>query len=343
MSAGAVCGVRRRAAVGGLAALALCATLSGCGNMSFLVTPVPAAPELREHELLRESIFASDRVAVLDVHGLISNSRAASLIGPEGDNPVVMLKEKLDLAERDNRVKAVVLRINSPGGTVTGSDLMYSELQAFRRRTGKPVVACMLDMATSGGYYIACAADRIYAHPTTVTGSIGVIMITPNLTGLMNKIGVDVNVFKSGELKDAGSPFRDMTERDRRVLQNIIDQMYERFFAVVRAARRNVPEEQLRGLADGRVYYAGEAKESGLVDEIGGLFDAVREARRLAGIDGRKIVVVEYARDYEYRPNIYAQAPLPAGGAQVNLLNLDLPDSLLPHGAQFMYLWSPGQ
>ena len=145
----------------------------------------------------------------------------------------------------DKDVRAVVLRINSPGGGVTATDLMYGEVLRFRAQTGKPVIAAMLDVAASGGYYLACAADTIYAQPTTVTGSIGVIMMAPEFAGTMQKIGVRVNVIKSGEMKDMGSPFREMNEQDRAVLQGLIDGMYARFLDVVAecAQRRSSPSD----------------------------------------------------------------------------------------------------
>lgn len=324
-----------------LLGLAAAVGVAGCGNTSFVITPVTVSQAMEEREVLRESPWTTIRIAVIDVDGILTNAREKSFFGPPGDNPVSVFKEKLDIAAQDSRVKAVVVRINSPGGTVTASDLMYSELRNFRERTGKPVIASMLDLAASGGYYLACAADRIYAHPTSVTGSIGVIMITPDLTGLMDKVGVQANVIKSGAMKDMGSPFRTMNDRDRSVLQAMIDQMYERFFAVVKNSRKNVEESKLRALADGRVYFAPEAKENGLVDEVGSLGDAVRGAKAAAGIADKAVVVVQYARPLAYRPNIYAESPTEPGRTQVNYLNVELPDFAMPPTTQFMYLWSP--
>jgi protease-4 len=308
--------------------------------MSFLVTPVPRARDLVESEVSRESVWATRKIALIDVDGVLRNQRERSLIAPPGENPVSLFKEKLDKAADDDRVKAVVLRINSPGGGVTASDLMYIELQRFKQQTGKPVIASLLDVAASGAYYIACAADQIYAHPTTVTGSIGVIMIAPDFSGTMQKLGVQANIIKSGALKDAGSPFREMTTEDRAVFQQMIDAMYERFLNVVAAARTDIDEPRVRKLADGRVYLAPEAREAGLIDELGTLHDAIRAAKQAAGLGETPVVVVEYARPLAHRPNIYADTTdVPA---QVNLVNVDLPDWL--HGAspQFMYLWAPG-
>lgn len=306
--------------------------------MSFLVTPTRADPALREHVVQRESLFATDKIAIVDVEGLISSSRSGGLFGVEGPNPLSQFKEKLDLAARDGAVKAVLLRINSPGGGVTASDVMYGELKRFREKTGKPIIASMMDLGASGGYYIACAADRIYAMPTTVTGSIGVIMITPDLSGLMRKIGVDTNVIKSGPLKDAGSPFRDMQDNERAVFQGMIDRMCERFLDVVAAGRAGkLSRDRIRELADGRVYLGEEAKALGLVDEVGGLPEAIAAAKREAGIAEGKVLVVEYARSFEHRPNAYAETPTPA----VNVFNVKLPEWLDRPGPEFLYLWAP--
>jgi protease IV len=318
-----------------------CVVMIGCAPMSLLITPVAADRSVKEMVVEREAPLATRRIAIIDVEGMISNSRDSNLItGVEGDNKVGFFKEKLDAAAKDDRVKAVIVRINSPGGGVTASDLMYHELRKFRDCTGKPIIACMLDLAASGGYYIACAADRIIATPTTVTGSIGVIMFTVNLTGTLDKIGAEVITFKSGELKDAGSPFREMNERDRAVFQHLISEMYERFLSVVQRGRPGIAPQRVRELADGRVYLAPDALREGLVDEIGTMDDAVSAAKSAAGIKG-PVTIVQYARPYAHRPNYYAEAPTAI--PQVNLLNVDVGQLALGTGPQFMYLWAPGR
>lgn len=332
-----VCRTIRRAWLTGMAPFALAvsaAAMSGCGPTSFLITPVAASPRLVEHEVLRESVWASRKIAIVDVDGLLRNARSSSLLGEEGDNPVSLFHDKLTHASEDSAVCAVVLRVNSPGGGVTASDLMYGELRRFREKSGKPVIAALMDVAASGGYYIACAAERIIAQPTCVTGSIGVIMIAPDLSGIMQKLGVRANVIKSGAMKDAGSPFREMGEADRALFQSMIDDMYERFVSVVQKGRPNMAPEKVRALADGRVFTAGQALEHGLIDAVGSLNDAIDAARRAAGLKDRSIVVVEYARSHEYRPNVYAEAP-----QRWALLNLDLPFWLTDPSPQFLYLW----
>jgi protease-4 len=217
---------------------------------------------------------------------------------------------------------------------------MYAEVLRFRQRTDKPVVASLLDVAASGGYYVACAADRIYAHPTTITGSIGVIMVSPEFSGTLRKIGAEVNVIKSGELKDMGSLFREMNEQDRAVFQELIDGMYGRFLSVVAQAHPQLEVAALKKLADGRVYLGPQAKELGLVHEVGSLRDALGAAKKAAGLGDRPVLVIEYARPIDYRPNIYAQNDAPP--AQVNLVNVNLPGWLTGPAPQLMYLWAPG-
>ena len=313
---------------------------TGCMPTSFLITPVAGHRELEEKIVQRESPFAVRKIAIVDVEGLLSDSRSMSLLGGGSDNPVAIFAEKLEKAAADRNVRAVVLRINSPGGTVTASDLMYTEVMSFRQRTGKPVIAAMMDLAASGGYYIACAADAIYAQPTTVTGSIGVIMVAPEFSGTLRKIGAEVNVIKSGPMKDVGSLFRAMTPEDRAVLQKLIDGMYARFVEVVGRARAKVPHEELLKLADGRVYLAPEAKTLGLIDEVGTLPDALLAAKHAAQLKDQPVKVIEYAQSHEYRPNVYAGSDVPPG--QVNVVNIEMPKWLTGPAPQFMYVWAPG-
>jgi protease-4 len=324
----------------GLAGAVAVLLLSGCGPTSFLITPVPAKQALTEEVVLRESPWAVKKIALVDVEGVLQDVRSTSLLGTTSENPVSLFAEKLDKAAKDPYVRAVVLRINSPGGGVTATDLMYDELQHFRQRTHKPVIAAVLDVGASGGYYLACGADKIYALPTSITGSIGVIMIAPEFAGTLAKIGAHVNVIKSGALKDMGSPFREMNDKDRAVLQGLIDGMYGRFLDVVGRSRSSLSPERLHELADGRVYLGTQAKELGLIDEVGTLRHALAAAKQAGGLSGVKVKVVEYARPLAYRPNIYAQGGQPPG--QVNLVNVQLPDWLSNPAGQLMYIWAPG-
>jgi len=252
-------------------ALAASAALIGCGPTAYKITPVPAQEELQETVVLTEGGLFPTKIAQVEVDGLIVNSRKFSLWG-EGENPVSLFAEKLDKAAADPSVKAVVLRINSPGGGVTASDLMYGEVLNFKKRTGRPVVAVLMDVAASGGFYVACSADEIVANPTTVTGSIGVIMQSVNFAGTMSKLGIAADAITSGKMKDAGSPLRPMKPEEREIFQKLVNQFYDRFVAVVAAGRsKKLTEAKVRELADGRVYSAQQALELGFVDHVGSL------------------------------------------------------------------------
>ena len=186
-------------------------------------------------------------------------------------------------------VKAIVFRIDSPGGTVGSAQEIYEAVKRVRD-SGKPVVVSMGDVAASGGYYAACGADTIMANPGTTTGSIGVIAEFPSIDGLLEKLGIKVNVVKSGRYKDTGSPYRPLTDEDKTYLQSWIDDAYEQFVEVV-ARERKLSKPKVLRLADGRVFTGRQAKETGLVDLLGTYEDAVNLAAKLAGIEGKPSVV----------------------------------------------------
>ena len=278
---------------------------------------------------------AEDKVLMIDIDGTISAALDTALFSRE-TSAVSRVFERLERAARDPRVKAVILRIDTPGGEVTASDIIYHEILRFKERTGRPVLGLMMSVAASGGYYIASACDVIMAHPSTLTGSIGVISVFPNVESLMAKVGVKVNIIKSGPAKDSGSPFRDMTEEEKKIFQGVIDEYYEGFLAVVARNRKDkVPAEKLRSIADGRVYTAPQALKLGLIDAIGYFDDAFGRARDLASLKAAKLV------SYTYYPktktNIYASrlgdlSPLDAKVLESMLAVLK---------AGFYYLWLP--
>ncbi len=318
--------------------LLMCLLLvSGCGPTAFVIKPVKMDQSLEERVIQQdEGWFIQNKVAVIDVDGIMMN-RPTSGLFTSGENPVSLFVEKLDKAKADQNVKAVVLRLNTPGGTVAASDMMYQSLLQFRQETKKPVVACMLDVAASGGYYLACGCDGIVAGPGTVTGSIGTIMQTVSFEGIMNKLGIQAEAIKSGELKDIGSPFENLDDKERAVLQGIIDQFYQQFLAVVKKGRAGkIPEGRLEELADGRVFTGRDAQKECLVDRIGYPDDAIKWAKMLSGLEKTKVVI--YHRPIHYKPNVYGSATLESGvGA---LVNVELPDWLQSSGLRFLYLWT---
>ncbi|MDH5738809.1 MAG: signal peptide peptidase SppA, partial [Nitrospira sp.] len=245
--------------------------------------------------------------------------------------------DQLTRASKDEQVKAIVLRINTPGGTVTASDIIYHELKTFKAARKVPIIASIMDIGTSGGYYIAAAADTVLAHPSSVTGSIGVIMLTVNAKGLLEKIGVEATAVTSGPRKDMGSPFRTMTMEERAIFQGLIDSFYQRFLNIVQEGRSNLQMEQIKRLADGRIYTGEQAKAAGLVDEIGYLEDAVELAKKKAGLTEARVVT--YQRPGEYSNNVYSRILAP--GALAGLADFDLASFVRGGTPQFMYLWMP--
>jgi len=212
----------------------------------------------------------SEKVAVVEITGLLSKS-----------TPIL---EDLKTFREDRNIRAIVLRVNSPGGAVGPAQEIMMEVA--RTKKVKKVVASFGSMAASGGYYAACSADLIMADPGTATGSIGVILQLTNLEQLTKKVGVDFYSLKAGALKDAGSPFKPLSPEGRKVLQGLLDEIHEQFIRDV-AQYRRLPLEKVRALADGRVFTGEEAKKLGLVDSLGNFNDAVERAGRLGGIKGR--------------------------------------------------------
>ena len=309
----------------------------GCSpSGGFKITPVPSDQSLEETIVERHPGWVSDRIAIIDITGILMNARTPGFLS-EGEHPVSLTVEKLAAAAADKRVKAIVLRINSPGGTVTASDILHEEISRFRRDTGKPVVAFFMDVAASGAYYLACAADEIIAQRSGVTGSIGVIMQMFDFSGTLAKIGIFSDAITSGPMKDAGSPFRKMRPKERELLQTLVNGFYEQFVDIVDAGRPQLTRDEIVKLADGRVYSASQALEHGLIDRIGTLRDAIASAKKRAGIKAAHTVV--YQRPLAWSPNIYAQAASPSPSV-VNILGIDL-SYIWTNMPRFLYIWNP--
>jgi len=311
----------------------------GCGpGGGLLIRPVPTRQDLDESVVAPgKGLWVADRLAIVEVDGLLMNRREPSLLGA-GENPVSLFVEKLDTAAADKRVCGLILRVNSPGGGVTASDIMYERVMRFRRERGIPVVAVLNDVAASGGYYVACAADTIIAQPTSITGSIGVIVQTVSLDGTLRKLGISAEAITSGPYKDMASPLKPLSDDDRQVLQGIVDQFYERFVTVVAAGRPELTKAQVIMAADGRVYTGDQALEVGLVDRVGTLDDAIELLRERTGRPRAKVVM--YHRPLGYRGTAYAAGQVPAPRINLNLLNISGADLSFLTRPQFLYLWS---
>lgn len=315
----------------------LCLSLAGCGIPSFLITPVKNTNELKEITAEPGRGFSSDKVAIIEVEGMLINMQGGGLLGPT-ENKLSLFTQQLNQAENDDSVRAIVLRINSPGGTVATADTMYQELMDFRAKTHKPIVADTQDLAASGAYYVACAADKIVAERTSVVGSIGVIFETFDIENGLAKLGISTEAIKSAPLKDLASPFHHRTDAERKVLQRIVNEYYARFKQIVAERRHITDPKQMAYLANGQVFTGTDAVALKLADVNGSLPDAINLARQLAHVPHAKVIM--YKRPYGYSGSIYASGDVPTPKAS-NSLNLTLPgaDLFVPPG--FYYLWRP--
>jgi protease-4 len=319
---------------------------AGCGTPSFLITPVSSSYRLQER--LVQSGSSGDKVLIIPVEGMLVNARVGGMFQAQ-ENGVSLFTQQMRAAARDKSVKAVVLRVNSPGGTVTASDTMYEIIRDFRRKTGRPVVASTQEVCASGGYYVCCAADKIVAQPTSVVGSIGVLMNTMEFTGALGKLGIRADAIKSGPLKDMGSPYRSMEQPERKVMQEMVDEYFNRFMDVVSSnrpvheARPSLPlKEDYRGVYSGRVFSGLRAVELGLADQAGRLDDAIVLAKQMGNAKGAKVIM--YKRPYGYGGSIYASGDSmspPHAQSQGIVLQLELPQSRLFLPGGFYYLWEP--
>jgi protease IV len=229
------------------------------------------------------------KVAVVNMSGIILDEAESGspLTFDQGVVSTRKMTSILKFLAEDDDIKAVVLRINSPGGAVVASDQLYQAVKSLSAE--KPVVAQFNDLAASGGYYVAMGADKIIANPATITGSIGVIIQFPEFSGLYDKIGVGVRTFKSGKFKDIGSADRNMTNQEKAIIQSIIDQSYDQFVEAV-VDGRNIDKDIVKKLADGRIYSGQQAHEARLIDALGGFETAVTTAEDLAGISNATVV-----------------------------------------------------
>lgn len=240
--------------------------------------------------------FSRNKLAVIDISGMIvSGAQGGGLLGTRVAGSRTLVRY-LHSAKKDDGIRGVLLRINSPGGSAAASQEIYEAVWEVRR-AGKPVFVSMEDVAASGGYYIASAATRIYALPATLTGSIGVIMHMANLTELYRKIGYEPVTIKAGKHKDIGSPGRPLTPEERKMLQTMMDDVHAQFIADI-ARGRGWPEARVRALADGSLFTGRQAKKLGLVDQLGTCAQATRDLARAAGIKGKPSLVTYERRSF---------------------------------------------
>ncbi|MDF3818313.1 signal peptide peptidase SppA [Leptospira sp. 96542] len=280
-----------------------------------------------------------DKILILSIEGTISDESKESFFGQSTESMVARIKESLKYAERDPDVKGVILKINSPGGTVTASDIIYQEILKFRAKKQIPVFAGFMDTAASGAYYIAMATDAIGAHPTTVTGSVGVILSGFNVKEGLDKIGVKDQSITSGANKAIGSPLTEMSPEQRKILQSIVDNLFQRFFQVVKRGRPDVSESKLKEICDGRVFTAEQAKKDGMIDFIGYFDDFIIQLMshpKYAGERKGNPRIITYQRGKGRVENIYQTKD-----QNLQFFQNGLVDKFLGTGsnAKFLYLW----
>ena len=276
------------------------------------------------------------RLAVIDVDGVLLNQNREG-ISDSGENPVAAFREKLAAATGDSRVAAIVLRIHSPGGGVTACDILAEELDRFKAATRRPVVACLMDVATSGAYYLALGADRIVAHPTSLTGGIGVVFNHVNLQDAMAQLNLSDDPIKAGTLIDMGSVTKPLEPQTRELLQEMADGFRQRFLDRVTRRRPELTDADRRTLADGRVVAASRALKLHLVDRLGYIEDALGEAEHLAGVADAEVVL--YSRGGSPARSLYAIAPSPPRLSEAIPFSYPgLDRTKLP---TFLYLWQP--
>jgi protease-4 len=283
---------------------------------------------------------ASEKILLIPVEGIILDRPEKDLFRRKG-GMVQEIVARLRLAEKDKAVKAVVFKIDSPGGSATASDILYHEIMEYKDRTRAPVVVAMMDVAASGGYYISLAADHIVAHPTTITGSVGVITLYPRVDRMMEKIGLDVEVSKSGENKDMVSPFREPTQQERLMLQQIVRSLGQRFIGLVERNRK-LSRDSLQTVSTARIFLPEEALKLGLVDQIGYMSDAISKAKSMADLPEDARVVV-YRRTRYPNDTLYNTGTAAPGTEKSLLVDLNVFSGLSPLALRtgFYYLWLP--
>lgn len=309
--------------------------LSGCtlANVSLVHKTEPLEEKLLEGT-------GQSKILLVDLDGVITFKEEKGYLNlSTSPSKVAFFREALRKAAEDPDVAGLIVRINSPGGSVAASDTIYHEIMNFKQKRKIPVVAYITELCASGGYYVASASDRIIASPAAVTGSIGVIAMKINLEGLFSKIGVSGETFKSGPKKDFWSPFRASTPEEKKMLQDLINRFYERFIAVVYANRQKLlTEAEVKALADGRILAAGEALEKKLIDRVAYLDETIEMMKKELDINQARVII--YARPETYKSNIYSEMPRQAPQV-INLISINAEDLALFSGVKFMYLWNP--
>lgn len=278
---------------------ALLFLLSGCAFVSVDLASLTQIPPLEER-VIREG--SDQKILVIEILGLIRTTGSRdTFIQRQGT--LERLDNVLEKAEKDKNIKGVILKIDSPGGAYTASDLVFRRIREYKTKQEIPVVGCIVDQGTSGAYMAALSADYIVALPSSVVGNVGVLLPSISLEGLMEKVGIANQTITSGDLKDAGTPLRDMTPEEYDLLKGIVMEFSSNFMARVKEARP-VTEQDVAVFQDGRVVTSATGKALHLVDEVGYYEDALKKAESLAGVEGPTVIV--YRRKGENRGGFYS-------------------------------------
>jgi protease-4 len=312
--------------------------LTGC-----ITVNVPLAPQADQHlHATRIKGHGSAKILWLPISGFISAHPAHHFFGlAHSESTLTQVTRALDKARQDSDIAAVVLRIDSPGGTVAASDEIYHRIKRYHLETGVPVIASLGGITTSGAYYVAMSAERLIAGPTTITGSIGVIIMDVSAAKLLHRIGIVDTSIRSGPHKDSLSPLHRPTEADRQIVQSVVDGLFQRFVAVVETNRPHLDRQHLDKITDGRIFDAWQARRLGLVDAIGHQDDALDAARRAAGV--KQAQIIRYYRGQQkpdtLTPTARTSAVSPEALARwlTALGQTDRRDGLQP-----LYLWRGG-
>ena len=313
-----------------LALLVAVLNFFGCATINI-------SPSLGDLEEVTIEGDGPGKILLIDFSGIINNQKTRNITGNIISLGMVeKIRSILNKAEKDKEIQALLIKMNSPGGTVTASDIIFHLLNEYKENNKVKVYVQVMDLAASGGYYVALAGDEIIAHPTSLVGSIGVIALKVNLKDLMTKIGVDWEIVKSGDKKDFMSPFRSFTKEERDLFQDTIDKYHQRFITTITQNRPKLKTTQVELLADGRIFDSEQAKKLNLIDDIGYVTDTIERIK--LDLNDLNLKLVTYHRSNKYQGNIYSQFQKPTS---FNIINVDLglnPNSLSPY---FLYIWSP--
>lgn len=273
-----------------------------CQGCAFISVDLASIMQFQPFEERVLEKGTKDKILVVEVLGVISTTASRGMVTPK-QGTLERIESVLEMAANDQNIKGVILKIDSPGGGYTASDLVFREVMAFKEKKDIPVVACITGSGTSGAYMVALAADRIIALPSAIVGNVGVILPSVSFEGLMDKLGIDNQTITSGKFKDTGNPLRDMTGEDKEILQDIVTEFYDNFIERVKQTRP-VSEEDLAVISDGRVMTSSVGLKYHIIDQVGYFEEALAEIQTMSGTENPTVVM--YRREGENKGGFYS-------------------------------------